>query len=159
MHEETMDEAMNAISAVRAVEYNKDFTHYNCGKWNDGDFRARLSKRTATAKKFWQKAIDNRGETRLGQTNGGSSIHLIRARVGQNIAEALTPECRYKQKSDTSKAMFGPGSSITKASGKAGAEEVITWIFGAGHLRLCPGCAKHLSLGGLAILENGGIGT
>ena len=157
LHDQSVDESIRAISGLRAVEIDKACQKYDKGGWRGGTFRAWLAKHAAIAKRIWQKALENRGLSKLGKTRDGNIIHLVRVREHQTSQDMTSPECQYKQKAASSKAMFGPGSTLTEATGREAAEEAVQWTFAAGQLQLCAGCAKHLSAGMLSVLENGGI--
>ena len=157
LHQESIDEAIAAITRLRAVEIPKAIKQYDKAGWCDGDFGSWLIRHTDIAKGMWQKALADRGENKLAKTKKGSVIHLVKLRDNQTATESVTPECLYRQKPTSAKAFFGPGSTLTKSSGKDAAREALQWTFAAGHLQVCTNCAKHLSAGMLTVLENGSI--
>ena len=58
-----MTAAIDAITAVRAIEFNKALVQFNRTRWNDGDFMAWLEDHAKLAKRLWQTALENRGDT------------------------------------------------------------------------------------------------
>ena len=71
LHSESVAAAISGITAVRAIGFDKAPTQFNQYRWNGGDFMAWLEDHARLAKHLWQTAIDNRGLSRLGQTEEG----------------------------------------------------------------------------------------
>ena len=125
LHQESIDEAIAAITRLRAVDIPKAIKQYDKAGWCDGGFRAWLIRHADIAKGMWQKALADRGESKLAKTKKGSVIHLVKLRDHRVTTESAKPECLYRQMATSAKAFFGPGSTLTTSSGKDAAREAL----------------------------------
>ena len=159
IHNETIEQAKQAISSVRAVELGKAHSHFVRGNWHGGDVNGWLQLMADKATTIWAAAKSQRGVDKLGVTAEGDVVHLIKIPEGsyQQGELLVGPRCQYNQRASNPKSLFGPESTITTASGVAAAAEAVTWTFVKGHLRLCATCKKAMPAGMITTLANGSI--
>ena len=151
LHSESVTTAIDAITAVRAIEFTRALVQFNRTRWNDGNFMAWLEDYAKLAKHLWQKSLKNRGITRIGQTEEGF-IHLVKKRPNQSQDQSEVPECEHQYGGEPKNLI-----AVTQATGANAVTEAASWTLVTDSHVLCAVCAKLMSTGILSALQNHNI--
>ena len=158
LHGESIEDARQAIEAVRCTEIHKAYTRFSKGNW---DMRTWLPAMIAKLRQEWEVIQrDHGGVLKLAVANEkeGTLIHAVRVpHQFASVNAGVQPVCKYNQANQNPKSFFGEQSLATVHWGIKAVHEADGWSITRGLQSICKTCRRKLSPGCIAALEGSTI--